>query len=440
MFNKLKVFINATHIEATLAKGVLQAFLIQGIGAVLLLCMEVLAARILGVVQFGVFSIAMAWVYILSLFCTLGLNHALLKFVPIYIAHQEVGSLKGLLSRSNLWVGGISILIVLCSAVVVKVLFNERQDMVLVLTIAMLAVPFNALSSLRQSTLRGLGKISYALAPEFILRPLFFIFFITIATNYLAVQASIALLINLFVACLVFAIGGFWQSKNLSFTLKKILPVYHDKQWFSVAAPLLLIVGFSLLSSRIGVIFLGIFADEESVAIYTAASKVSDIIIFGLVSANAVVAPMIARLYATQEHNQLQKIVTSAAKGIALFTIPAALVLIFFGHEILSIFGQEFTIGYNALVILVSGQIVNALAGPVGYLMMMTGHQRKAVSIVAFSASINLILSGVLVPMFGVLGASIATAISIMVSNILMIRYVSLTLSIKSSLFSFGLK
>jgi O-antigen/teichoic acid export membrane protein len=160
-------------------------------------------------------------------------------------------------------------------------------------------------------------------------------------------------------------------------------------------------------------------------------------VVFGLVSANAVVAPLIARLHATGRHDELQHMTKLAAKGICLMTLPIALVLLIFGRQILELFGEGFSAGYPVLAILVCGQLVNALAGPVGYLMSMTGHQNKAAAIVGFSACLNLALNGLLIPLWGMLGAAIATALSTATWNILMLRFVQKELEIRCSALQF---
>lgn len=420
-----------------LAKGSLYAFLIQGIGAFLVLLTETVVARLLGVGQFGIYAMASAWIYVLALVASLGFNHALLRFVPTYIAHEDWGGLRGIVRRANLWViaaatvlgiGGSLLLLALqrcCIAPAVLPAFF----------IAFMIVPVLALSSLRQAVLRSLGSIAQALAPEWLLRPLIFIALLAGAAAILPapLQASAALSFNLAATIAAFAMGAFWQHRAISPHLRGCAPVYRDREWLSVAAPLLLIVGLNMISSRIDVIMLGMLSEIEHVGIYSAASRVADVVVFGLVSANAIAAPMIARLHSTGRHEELQKIVQLAAKGIFLLTLPIALILLIFGHQILGLFGQEFSDGYPVLVILVCGQLVNALAGPVGYLMTMTGHQNHAARIVSISALMNLTLNVLLIPLWGMLGAAVANALSTATWNILMLRFVKKELSIQSS-------
>jgi O-antigen/teichoic acid export membrane protein len=437
MIKKFASLLAGTGVENTLTKGSFHAFLIQGTGAALILMTEAIAARLLGITQFGIYAMVSAWIFVLALIVSLGLNHALLRFVPTYLAHEDWGGLRGIIRRSNLWViiaatllgtGGSLLLIALQGCCINPAILPA-------FFIAFVIVPVLALSNLRQAVLRGLGNIAQALAPEWIVRPLAFIALLAAGTALLPLplQADTALCFNLAATIAAFAIGAYWQHRSLPLHIRTCAPVYRDREWLSVAAPLLLIVGLNLISSRIDILMLGLLSEIEQVGIYSAASRVADVVVFGLISANAIAAPMIARLHSTGRHEELQRMVRLAATGIFLLTMPIALALLIFGHQILGLFGQGFSAGYPVLVILVCGQLVNALAGPVGYLMTMTGHQTKAMKIVGVSAIMNLALNGLLIPIFGMTGAAIATAVSTATWNIMMLRFVHAELSIQSS-------
>jgi O-antigen/teichoic acid export membrane protein len=442
MIRKIASVLMGQNNLGLLARGTLQAFLIQGSGAVLLLLMEILAARILGTQQFGIYSLAMAWVYIFALLGTLGLNHAILKFVPIYFVTQQWSDLHGLLRYANILAGLLATIFVLLGTMVLLTLEQIPSEVLSAFLIAFLAIPVMVLSSLRQAVLRGLGKIAHALTPEFIVRPLAFIFLIVVGSRLIGItpDATMALSFNLVAVALAFLLGTFWQHKLLPTFARTITPTYHHREWMVMALPLLAIIGLNLLSSRVDIVMLGMFSENSNVAIYAAVSRIADVIVFGLVASNAIVAPMIARMYASGEHQELQKIVAYAAYGIALFTIPVALLIILFGAQILGFFGADFVDGHKALIILACGQIVNALAGPVGYLMMMTGHQLHAAKIVAASAIINVILNAILIPFYGLVGAATATAISTIFWNLLMLYFVKSKLGVVCSFIPLLLK
>jgi len=93
--------------------------------------------------------------------------------------------------------------------------------------------------------------------------------------------------------------------------------------------------------------------------------------------------------------------------------------MLLFPEWLMSFFGEEFRTASTALVILALGQFVNIATGSVSYLLSMTGFERKVRDNAFFSALIGVALGFALIPNYGLLGASIATAIAIASQNLL---------------------
>jgi O-antigen/teichoic acid export membrane protein len=129
-------------------------------------------------------------------------------------------------------------------------------------------------------------------------------------------------------------------------------------------------------------------------------------------------APTIARLYVQKDFAALQEKATRAAQAILLMALPISLILTVFGRPILSLSGVEFVVGYPAMAILNLGYILNAAMGTSGYLLIMTKHERAAAVTFASSAAINVAANLIFIPLWGVNGAAIATALSISVVSV----------------------
>jgi O-antigen/teichoic acid export membrane protein len=83
-------------------------------------------------------------------------------------------------------------------------------------------------------------------------------------------------------------------------------------------------------------------------------------------------------------------------------------------------FGPEFPSAQPGLIILVLGQTINVVMGPVALLLVMTGHEREVAVATALSAALNIALNLVMIPAWGLMGTSLAVAISVSVWNILL--------------------
>ena len=110
--------------------------------------------------------------------------------------------------------------------------------------------------------------------------------------------------------------------------------------------------------------------------------------------------------------------------------------LMIFGKPILGLFGEEFKNGYLSLLILIVGQLVNALSGSVGYIMVMTGKQKQASIVFAISAALNIIMNLIFIPIFGIAGAAAVTAASLILWNVTLVFYIRNRLDLNSTIFA----
>ena len=76
------------------------------------------------------------------------------------------------------------------------------------------------------------------------------------------------------------------------------------------------------------------------------------------------------------------------------------------------------------MVILIVGQMMNAFAGSVGYLLNMTGGQKIMRNIAGIAALLNIVLNTLLIPSYGINGAAYASAISLASWNVLAVIYI----------------
>jgi O-antigen/teichoic acid export membrane protein len=89
--------------------------------------------------------------------------------------------------------------------------------------------------------------------------------------------------------------------------------------------------------------------------------------------------------------------------------LAAAAILGLAGREVLGLFGEEFTPGYPILMILALAQLVQAGVGPVTRLISLSGHQDRTILVFAVALVVAVVLVMILVPLFGIRGAAIAT-------------------------------
>ena len=88
-----------------------------------------------------------------------------------------------------------------------------------------------------------------------------------------------------------------------------------------------------------------------------------------------------------------------------------------FSPIFLSVFGIRYETGAAALTIISLSMLVNAGTGNNATLLLMAGRSSWNLLVSAFALSLNVVANLILIPRFGLTGAAVAWAISILVTN-----------------------
>ena len=82
------------------------------------------------------------------------------------------------------------------------------------------------------------------------------------------------------------------------------------------------------------------------------------------------------------------------------------------------VFGPEFEAGSSVLVIGAAGQLINCSVGSVGYLLLMSGNQRRLIKVQIAMAGLSIVVNITLIPLLGIVGAAVAAASVNVISNL----------------------
>lgn len=185
----------------------------------------------------------------------------------------------------------------------------------------------------------------------------------------------------------------------------------------ATALPLLVVGAAHLLVTTTDIIMLGIWTSSDQVGIYSIAARTALVTGFPLAAINTIVGSAFARLYAKGELKELRDYACNGAFLITAATVPVAVLLCLWPSQILSLFGDDFVPGASSLIVLTLGQVVAGITGSVGFLLVMSGHEKLLRNAVTAGAILNVALNAILIPYMGILGAGTATAASIAFIN-----------------------
>jgi len=145
---------------------------------------------------------------------------------------------------------------------------------------------------------------------------------------------------------------------------------------------------------------------------------------FVLIAVNLVVAPRFAALHREGDMAGLESLAILSVKLIGVLALPVIGVMLIFPSWLMELFGEDFASGALLLQILAVGQFINAITGSVGYLLMMSGHERDMRNVTVISGSTALILTWLLTIGFGATGNAVGTAIAVATQNLLAVYFV----------------
>ncbi len=185
-------------------------------------------------------------------------------------------------------------------------------------------------------------------------------------------------------------------------------------RWMGRAMVMMVTPVFFLVLSETDILMLGAFATPAAVGIYHVARRISGFMSFFYTAVVAVGLHRFVSAHMDQDTRRLRSLVRTMG---FLGLVPAAglwLVFLFFGPWLLGIFGPEMTAGQGVLMIMATTFLLEMAMGPATELLMMTGHEQPVSRINMIFAVVNVALNAALVPVFGMEGAAIATALAVL--------------------------
>lgn len=376
----------------------------------------IVLARLLGTSSFGLFTFALTVVYILSIPSSLGLRWLLVREVAIYRANEDYTLLKGLLKWSNKAVlissMGITLFVLIGTLLIDKTLLTT-------MVLALAALPLLSLKTLRIATMQGFKYIALAELPEGVAEPLIFLCLIAASHWYFNGDINVNIILFAFLLSVLstYILGGILVAKITPNSVQEATPIYQPHQWLTTALPFMFMGGLQIINARADILMLKYLRNTDDVAIYSSVDRGVALIVFFLGAVGTVLAPSVADIYARGEIERLQSLITKSTRSIVIVAIPIAIVFMLIGKQFLLLFGADFVRGYPALIILCIAQLFSAASGSVGVVLNMTGNEKYTAINVGINAITNIFLNMFCIPRWGVSGAALSTAATIIISN-----------------------
>lgn len=394
---------------------------------------RLLLAKNLSVDEYGLVFAVVAFFSLILIFATFGLSPALSKLIAEFDVRRQTGKIKEILGWATVILFSSSAIIMLLAFALadwLAAVYFDTPDAALLVRLYGLAFFLLPFTLLIRSTFRGKQRMDLEAAYQFFFGlslPVTAFVLLKLGYGVLAAMYSYILmpilLIVLFSRNMYRLISDGRHFRLRKKTLKKLV-------LFGLPFT---VTGFSatLLANTDTVLLTGMSSLYE-VGLYQAALPTANILLlFGSILAT-VLLPLSSELWKRNKKDiitdSLSKLYTYAVMGF----LPIVLTFIVYADFILNIlFGNEFSEATAALQILAVGAaflVFNAINSAT---LSGIGFPKENAKAIMGGVVVNIIANLLLIPSFGITGASIATMLSALVIFWLSIYYIKRHISCK---------
>lgn len=375
---------------------------------------SVFLGRTLGPDGLGIINLANQIISILLVFAFLGFSKVIVKEIAIAHNDNKLERIRDVVFTAYLINGAVSLVLTLALILFADIIANDFfaiPGLKYPLIISSIVFLPQIISRILSSALVGYKKIwqsnlvDQTLSMGVIGTLLFLMWLTKIEINVFNVAVAYAIGRLSVTLCIVF----YWNFLNKEYE-KTAKPKFIKTEMLTRGLPLLIVSASLLISSSADTLMLGWLSSPKEVGLYNIAAKLALLTSFFLQITVSTLGPKIAVLYKKNEIKDLETLLQKVTGGLTFIGLVFLLIFVLFGNFILSFWGEDFITAYPILVVLSIGQFFNIASGPIGNILIMTGHEKIIRNITALTVILNLILNYFLIRSYGGYGAALATA------------------------------
>jgi len=378
--------------------------------------------------QYGLTRVLISASFISSQFAHLGVRNSIIKFFPFF--HKVSGKDHGML----FWV----LLIPLVGFLLFSLLFWLFQDLLIdyyieqsplfveyylwILPVTFFLLYFEVLNSylrsLRDSTTGSL--VNELLQRLFVILFLVLYFFgvIDFFTFILLFSLSYAAQ-PLILITQIYRLGELRLAPNFSILRKPLIKGISNYGMYSLLGGLT-----TILVWNIDIMMLGSMAGLADTAVYAIAFYVASVITVPQRSIEKIAAPLISEYIENHNWGEVDQIYKKTSLNQAL-TGLLVFGLIWLNVDLLYwILPDEYAAGLWVVLIVGIGKLIDLLAGLNGTILVNSKHYRVTFYTNLFLATVTIVANYIMIPIYGINGAALATTFSIFFYNAVKYFYV----------------
>jgi O-antigen/teichoic acid export membrane protein len=390
------------------------AFGVRVASAAILYCSQILLARLMGGHDYGIYVFVWTLVLLLGGLSHLGMNVAVMRLLPRYLALGQPGLARGLMRGGRLLVIANATGIALLAGAVLWAFPGLVANYYLLPAFLGLAcIPMAALTDLQDGIGRSQGWVGTGLLPPYVLRPTL-VLVAMLAAHWagLPMAATTAVGAAIFATWLTALVQTLLINRRLGTALPPAERAYDVRGWLAFSLPLAIISCCELTFQNADLIIVSQILTPHEAGIYYASAKTMALIMFVHYAVGSAIANRFAAVDARDDRAALEVLVRDGVVWTFWPSLAAGIAVLALGKPLLSLFGPGFEAGYPVMAVIVIGFLFRSAMGPVELLLNMLGQHRICAMVLVGCAVLDIALNLIMVPQFGMIGAAAASSIA----------------------------
>lgn len=409
-----------------IARGAGMSSLGQGIGRVVGYATQVALARFYGAAQLGFYLLGVTVVQLALVLAQFGMDHSVVRYVARYRAEGDASRMRGTILLA------LGVPLALSVAMSALMFFGaglladlfDKPFLVSTFRAFSLSVPFFVTMSMTLWATQGFGTVKHATYVEQVMRPL--INLALIVVFYLFGQEILGAVAAYGISMAVGTVLALRYLKRLFPELldRSTRAKYEARDFFGVSGQMLVATTTGYFNSWAMIGILGLLVSAREVGIFNAAFRTAALSSLVLFAFSGIFSPMISSLYRRGSLEHLSFLYKDVSRWTFTGSLAIFLLTVFLGRDILAVFGEQFVVGWTAMVVMAAGQLFSSSVGLTGRMLIMTGNQRVVVGAKVISTTTSVVGGIVLIPVYGILGAAAAMSAGMMLANVVTLTFV----------------
>jgi len=388
-----------------------------GVSNLLGLVKDIILARNLGSSGYGIFSIALSSLMIVGTICLLGFNQGLVYFIST--------NLKRKLARDSFTLSGFR-LPLLISILLASLLFVFRYYISFLFHIPQLSqvlayfsftIPFYVILELTTAVARGHQN----LIPDTIIKNIGRVF-LFLSFALVAIYSGLGIRgvsIAFFFSYLLASIFSYYYIKRYyQFSILRSNRSDYQRKILNYSWPLFLASSLQQIVNKGVFVIAGLFLTSGLVGVLAASQKLAAFVAMPLSILIPIFFPVISQLIGEKKLPDAILIFQNLTKWLILLILPFFTYAFVFSEKILLlVYGSDYSGNSFTFQLLILASFFGLAAGPINNLLMANHWTRLILLNTALAAAVNVGLSLILIPHFGVNGAAIAVLLAVIMGN-----------------------